>query len=223
MGRAPGKTNEPQKPPSRVMHPRFRTWLGHRLKEVRCESVGRHLDRAETIFPFLSPNEMRRLPFQEMEKHTGYARHLLRETAGVLAKKAGVLHLVAENGTNWWSLALNPFKDPFVQEEAEPAPEAEQPVVAPIRSEGAREESAVERLYRRGCDAVSQQLSKATDMLEMAKPHLAGEAACYILDAVAEIQGVQRKLTRIAAAGVRQDPAHYLEALLNEWRIDHGE
>ena len=214
MGRPADKRNTPiEHRPLKAFNPAFRLWASRKLFIVRCERIEEHIRRFEIIAPYLSTQEYRHLDFIGLSEITGYASHLLRDTAKTIAAKSKLLDYHQDNEGAWWSLAVDPYTKPPELLPPQAVPEEEMPIPAELPSE-----ADICRLYRTSSDAAGRRLNKVISILEMAHTNAPPEVAALVYDALAEIQTVQQRLTRVCAAGVRADPRHYLSGLINEWQ-----
>ena len=73
------------------------------------------------------------------------------------------------------------------------------------------------KLYLSALEGISRRLGRVERDLDDAVRLLPVEAQPLVFEALAKIQGVRSKITRVNAAGVRKDPEHYLTDLLREW------
>ena len=214
MGRPADKRNTPvEHRPLKPFNAQFRLWASRKLFAVRCERIEEHIRRFEVMAPYLSTTEYRHIDFVGLGETTGYAPHLLRDTAKTIAAKGKLLEYHQDNEGAWWSLAADPYLAPPEVLPPHATPEEERPVPVELPTE-----QEICRLYRTSSDAAGRRLNKVISILEMAHTNAPPEVAALVYDALAEIQTVQQRLTRVCAAGVRADPRHYLSGLINEWK-----
>lgn len=80
----------------------------------------------------------------------------------------------------------------------------------------------MDKLYRHALDALNRTLGGVERDLDDAVRLLPPGAQGLVFESLAKIQGCRSRITRVYAAGVKEDPEHYLEALIDEWEAQRG-
>jgi hypothetical protein len=164
---------------------------------LHFQKIDEWISRFEVLAGFLSHRNKRCLDFQAIAETSGYADHLLRDTAKKVGERLKLMGRTTDHEGTWYFLRVDPF-------------------VAPAESDGVvadQTESQMERLYRECCDGANVDVRKVILKLDRLRKQVQPAVGALVMDAVVDLSRLSILLTQISAAGVKGDRRDYIEGV----------